>query len=546
MSNYGRNNILSRRPESGPVRMRGTKAIFRFARDESGAMLIFGLFMFVIMLMVGGVAVDLMRYEAERTKIQNTADTAALAAASMRQELDPYDVVADYFDKAGIGANLVDTVVDDGLNFRNVRAVTELSVRNYFMHMVGIDKLESAGAGAAEERKTNVEIALVLDISGSMDGTRIRNLRSAANEFIDEILKDDVENRVSISIVPYNGQVNIGPHLISKFPNITDRHNNAYCVDLPPSVYNSAALPRNTVMPQHAAADTYNNQSTRAPSASNRWCEPASANHVRVHSNNSVQLRNQISSLHAIGATSIDAGLRWGSALLDPSMRSVVSDLADDGQVPGYFRGRPFDYDDPEVLKVIVLMTDGEHWPNEYVRDGFRSGPSPIYKSSNGRYSIYHADRSGSNKYFWQHDGKWYNRPDGATSATNLGRTQQLDWQQVWGEMRLQWAADQLYRRPLGGTLANWTDHLRGRDGRVIGAGPHEVSAMNNRLDNLCSRVKEQNVVIFGIAFEAPRAGAEVIRDCATNNRFYDVDGLEITTAFRQIRSQISSLRLTQ
>jgi hypothetical protein len=69
---------------------------------------------------------------------------------------------------------------------------------------------------------------------------------------------------------------------------------------------------------------------------------------------------------------------------------------------------------------------------------------------------------------------------------------------------------------------------------------------MDARLNNLCSLAKAQGVVIFGIAFEAPAGGVDAIRNCASPNRFYDVQGLQIQTAFRQIRSQISSLRLTQ
>lgn len=521
-------------------------------------MVVFALTVLLIMLFVGGMAIDLMRYESERSRVQATADAAALAGASMRQTLPATAVVNDWFAKADLTDSLTGVTVQNGLNFRTVRAETRTVTRPYFMHMLGVDELRSNAAGTAEERRTNVEIALVLDISGSMAGTKMTRLKSAAVEFVENVLGEDTENRVSITVVPYSGQVNIGPDLTSRF-NLTDRHTYSYCVDLPNSTWSSIGLSRTAAMPQHADADTYNTSNTSSgwstssmtPGTTNRWCMPNATNRVRVHSNNLVQLRNQINAMEAIGATSIDAGFRWGAALLDPSARSLVSNMASAGIVPSYFQNRPFNYNDPEVLKVIVLMTDGSHWPNEKVADGYRSGPSIIYRHSDGYYSIYHASRSG-NKYWVPHRSEWRAVPwSGSTSCTTwscvaTATATPLNWQTVWQQLRVQWVAQQMYVRALGGTLASHLNTLRVREGTVIGSGPHQVTTMDNRLNGLCSLVKAQNVAIFGIAFEAPPEGASVIQNCASPNRFYDVNGTGITTAFRSIRSQISALRLTQ
>ena len=45
--------------------------------------------------------------------------------------------------------------------------------------------MKAPGASTAEQRVNNVEIVLVLDVSGSMSGTKITNLKSAAAEFVD-------------------------------------------------------------------------------------------------------------------------------------------------------------------------------------------------------------------------------------------------------------------------------------------------------------------------------------------------------------------------
>ncbi|HEY9020572.1 MAG TPA: TadE/TadG family type IV pilus assembly protein [Paracoccaceae bacterium] len=527
----------------------------RFRRAEDGSLVVFSVFMFLIILFLGALGVDLMRFEMERAKLQSTLDRAVLAAADIDQSLDPEAVVNDYFTKSGLGGSVTGVTVTEGLGYRSVSATARKSVSTQLVHMFGMDTLSAPAAGAAEERVDAVEISLVLDVSGSMaSNNRIVNLRSAGHEFIDAIFDNSAANKVSLSIVPYNGQVNVGPDLIDKY-NITDRHTNTYCVDLPSSVYNSAALSPTLPMSQHVFADTYNSSNTSSsysttnmtPSSTNRWCDPNPANRIRVHNNNVTALKGFITALQPVGATSIDAGMRWGAALLDPSARSVVTQLVSEGVVNAPFAGRPLAYDDPEVLKVLVLMTDGEHWPNEYVNDGFRAGPSPVWRnSSNGRLSIRH-EVSGSNKFYWPSNNSWQNRPEGASSATNMGTAVQLTWPEVWQRARVAWVAHHLYRRALGGSVSYWVDTIRTREGTVIGSGPHEVSMMNNRLLSLCSKMKTEGVVIYTVAFEAPTAGRNLLRNCASSsNHAFDVDGLEISSAFASIATSIRKLRLTQ
>ena len=80
------------------------QAIARFTRREDGTLVYFSLMLFVMMMMMGGFAVDLMRYETIRTSLQNTLDRSTLAAASLTQRLNSTTVVNDYFAKAGLSA----------------------------------------------------------------------------------------------------------------------------------------------------------------------------------------------------------------------------------------------------------------------------------------------------------------------------------------------------------------------------------------------------------------------------------------------------------
>ena len=515
-----------------------------FRRAEDGTMLVFGLMLFVVMLMAGGLAVDVMRHEAERTRVQNTADRAALAAAALRQELEPEDVVRDYFEREGLTGNLDGITVDAGLNFRNVGVTTRVSVGTYFMKLVGVDRLQSQSRSAAEERITNVEIVLVLDVTGSMGSNRrLENLKDAADEFVREILEDDQDDRISVGIVPYNAQVNLGRTLFDQY-NVTHRHGaaNSYCVDNPASVFDAVTLSQIQPMPQagpvdfgSASSSSNSYQNPQGPVANNIVCQPFARNFIVPPTNDVTLLRNTIARFVANGQTSIDKGMRWGVTLLDPAARPIFEVLADAGEMPQTFANRPLAFNDPEVLKVIVLMTDGDHVSSWRLRDEVRSGPSGIYRSNrNNRYSIYHQRRGGSSRYWVPHLGSWQSSPfsdDGYVELT---------WPEVWSSLRASWVARQLYARAFGNSSSEYNaamNSFRTSD---------STTAMDNRLNILCTAAKAQNIMIFGIAFEAPSRGVTAIRNCASPGLFYDVNGLEISTAFRLIRSQISKLRLTQ
>jgi hypothetical protein len=162
--------------------------------------------------------------------------------------------------------------------------------------------------------------------------------------------------------------------------------------------------------------------------------------------------------LVAIGATSIDLGMKWGTFLLDPSSRSINAELAGSRLIPAYFGNRPADYNDDETLKVIVLMTDGENFVQERFGDAYRTGTSPIWLANDGRYSIFHDTRVDSrttsticnSRPFWvPHLGAWHSRPWTGSSpsssacyvpaTTSYSNTTRQNWQAVWAAVRVQW-----------------------------------------------------------------------------------------------------------
>lgn len=549
----------------------------RFRDDETGALIYFGLILSFVMLMMGGLAVDVMRHERTRTNLQQTMDRSVLAAASLNQTLTPKAVVIDYFAKAGLSEylNPDDIKVTEvgnaqvGYSFRKVTTKAVADTKPLFMHLVGINQFDAGAASTAEQAIDNIEISLVLDISGSMvrypNGTdlplpnKLDALKDAAKEFVDTVLKADTQNRTTISLVPYNGQVNLGAKLMSYY-NVTDTHTypDQNCVDMPASVYNSRSLSTTTPMPMTGNVDSFSDgltrsngnlvnayQSVLAPYQyagvfRNKWCTPNDNNKVRVLGSDIATLQGQIDGLTGNGATSINAGLRWGLALLDPGTRSVVTGMRAASEASVYSANRPMDYQLPgekdsskKVMKVIVLMTDGEHFNEERLNDGYRTGNSPIYRSNDGVYSIYHASRTGTKKYWVPHLSGWYKSPyDNGTQQT---------WPQVWERVRLKWVAYQLYARALNANQFDYYTNLMRTQ--------TDTTVMDTQLEDMCDLAKEKNVFIFGIAFEAPTHGQQTIQNCSTQlgGYYFNADDqVALGTAFRAIASQITQLRLTQ
>ena len=528
----------------------------RFVGDERGAMLVFALMMFILMLAIGGLAVDVMRHEALRTKLQSTTDRAVLAAASLDQSADPEGVVDDYFAKAGMSDMLVSRTAVTGLGFREVDAQTAAIQDNLFMRMIGIDTLGVQAQGAAEESISKIEVSLVLDISSSMNSNnRLINLRPAAVDFVDMLIGDTTDGDISISVIPYSGQVNAGSALLSQY-NVTSEHSDSNCVQFENDDFDTTALSQNDLLQREAHFDPW--YTSKAPTL--RFCLTEPTSEIIPVSNNGPALKARMQALQAAGNTSIDIGVKWGAALLDPGTRPVISTLSTAGIVPAALNDRPFDFNNPQVLKVLVVMSDGQNWDQFEIDPQYDSGDSPIYiNTEDNNLSIWHESQG---QYYIQHLNQWRDEPWGApgtfttcgwnwyggswhydctTTTTTVDTSARLTWPQVWKSYTVRWIADELY----GDAFNSWSVRNAWINNFLNVTQP---SIKDNRLSNVCNSLKtNNNTLIFAVGFEAPSSGRDALRDCASSpGHYYDADGIEIRDVFAAIARQISQLKLTQ
>lgn len=400
------------------------------AQDESGSATILSLSFFILMLLIGGIGVDLMRSEMDRTVLQNTQDRAVLAAADLDQTLDPESVVRDYFEKAGMSDYLHSVTVSSGLNFRTVKAQARTVTPTQFMRFMGVEEIRSPAISEAEERVSKVEISMVLDISGSMrHNSKIDNLRDAATTFSETLIREETKDLISISLVPYSEHVNAGADIFYSLPNRRYRHDYSYCVEFPDEQFDTAALSSSHQYDQMQHFQWYYSSSNAVDVTT---CPRHSYEEIQPVSQDLVSLSDQIAQLQPRAQTSIFLGVKWGAALLDPSSRGIVNSLIGSGQVDGNFAGRPADYSDEETLKTIVVMTDGVNTDSSRISDRAYNRPSHYSHWRNWNFWYYLDNYVSSNYHSFYHELK-YSGADGDFFLDNICDAAKDEGIIIWG-----------------------------------------------------------------------------------------------------------------
>ncbi|KMW57995.1 hypothetical protein AIOL_002963 [Candidatus Rhodobacter oscarellae] len=553
-------------------------------------MIIFGVMLFGLMLAIGGLSFDLMRYEAHRSRLQATLDRAVLAAASLTQQNDAKTVVLDYMAKAGLAdyINESDINVTQGLGSQKVQATAHIHVPLHHGTMavftgIGSDSttLVATANSAAQESIGNIEISMVLDVSGSMGSySRLSNLKTAAQGFLDTVYDAAEANTVSTSIIPYATQVNAGANLLSYFQRNAG-HEYSHCLNFQTADFSSTTMSLVTPYDQTVHFDPWTSWSSYYTLGDTPpWpvcgdLEQEVVNRaIMPWSTNKSALKTYIGNFVASGNTSTDVGVKWGAALLDPSLQSVVDGMIGTGDVHSALTGRPFNYDTGDAMKILIVMTDGEH-TSQFYMNNYREGDSFVWTTEQGgntHYSLWwdgeastpvtsptgnHSYCRGSQWYYGScYDWEWGSNPD--------------FWFRTYGsgdDLYYSWAST-----PKGGanaTQETWNDLWAKIPPKYFSAGPvwdmHSLtsyernrytnavsyvgsSTKDTRFDTICQAVKSQNVIVFTIGLEVPNSTHEQrLENCATSTgHYYDINNLEIGFAFSSIAAQINQLRLIQ
>lgn len=187
----------------------------RFIMDENGSYAIIFAVAAIPLFLAAGAAIDYGHALQVKSHLQNATDSAAFAAAKEPNLSDrERKRIARKLLKKNFKAGSVDKI-QINLDGPTVTVTANASVPTSFMQLARIDKIPISVDALVSDDSNDIEIALVLDVSGSMrhslssGSSRIDELKKAAISLVDK-LTTNTDRKVKVAVVPFTMNVNIG------------------------------------------------------------------------------------------------------------------------------------------------------------------------------------------------------------------------------------------------------------------------------------------------------------------------------------------------
>ncbi len=344
----------------------------RFARHDGGNFaVVFGVAASAVMLGVG-FGVDTVQLMNAKSALREAVDAAvtstarAITVGDITEQDAPKMVEAFLTANSNGGILAYDQVVLDRLTIdkteKTVEAAAHVDVSLYFP-LFGMPNMRRvANTGAAVYSDKHIEVAMMLDVTGSMAGQKIIDLRTAAANAVDAFLggQDPARPRVRIALVPYANSVNAGALAESSVgigSTAADRRQLGPNTDPTP-----VATRPDTCATERIGAYQYSDAGPDVSMVNRDYllsafvasgygggtkaCPDAA---VMPLSADGDALKNTIKNLNASGGTAGHIGVQWTWYMLSNKWNSVLAASQ-----------RPAAPNPGKVAKFAVLMTDGE------------------------------------------------------------------------------------------------------------------------------------------------------------------------------------------
>ena len=466
----------------------------QFANNRQGVIGIVFALALVPILSAAGASVDLSRAYLVKQRLSAALDAAGLAVgrSSETDKSKLEKIMKDYFnanysaEKTGVAATPILTIKDG-----EVTISIEAKIDTAILQFAGIDEITVAESTTIVKESTGLEVVLVLDNTGSMRGSRLRDLKSAANKFVDIVFGKETEPELlKVGIVPFSTNVNIGTNkqFARNFTTQTP-DDDAYrdksgnfgewegCVEARREPFDTTddTVGRGGKWKRYFYPDTselfkdlvisgfkifdftenINNYNNRSRSQErNTGPNKACAVELLPLTNKKRLVLNKITQMVANGFTHINLGAVWGWRVLSPT--------------PPFTGGVA--YNDEEFNKAIVIMTDGSN-----AIQGF----SGIFKRGSPHYGGY-----------------------GPFSDNQLGIDRTVFARQI----------------------------------------------LDRRLLTVCKNMKDKKILVYTITFGFISQGVKnTMRNCADEGRFFESpSGSALENAFRSIGTELKNLRIAK
>ena len=276
-----------------------------------------------------GLAVDGGRmYLADRS-LQNAVDAAALAGSmALPEDPDMDQGIAAAAAEAMLEANYPGATMisaGPGSEVRSACVKASADVNYLLMGVLGLN--DGSVTAKACAGFNNLEIVLVLDTTGSMKGTPIANVKTAATDLVELILPSNTTPSTKIGMAPFRGMVRIRAGV----DGVAAGCRNA------DGTLNSGKL-----------LDVYKASKYRYPVGSTLKVDAdmcSNISYVEALTTDRAAILSRISALSADGSgsgTLISEGVKWGRNVLTPAAPFTEGSS------------------DEKYRKIMIVLTDGD------------------------------------------------------------------------------------------------------------------------------------------------------------------------------------------
>jgi Flp pilus assembly protein TadG len=372
-----------------------SRCLARFGRDRSGDIAIIFALTAVAMCLFVGAGVDIGRWLNARHQTIAAMDAAVLAGGRELQ-LDPTNLAgaiaaAKQFyaeNTKGRTPLLSDTITftasDNNSTFTangNAYIATPLLS---FANITRLPLLDTSGTEYSKSQlkaggngEGDLEIGLMLDVTGSMAGSKIKDMRAAATDLVDIVVSaDQSEHKSRLALIPFSEGV--------RLPSSA----NAAARGSPPSSVSltcgggwwggttTCTYSRTKCVVERAGTNKYTDVAPAAGNyvmamyTSDGSCALASSGELVPLTSDKTLLKNKIKGLTEGGGTAGQIGTAWAWYTLSPNWNSLWSASNKAGAYSSKLR------------KIAILMTDGEY-NTEYDSHGVKTGSSGAGQAAN-------------------------------------------------------------------------------------------------------------------------------------------------------------------
>ena len=315
-----------------------------FRRDDRGGIIPTFAVMFFFLAMTMGAAVDAARMYHSQSRLGSAADSAAIAAAKAlldgrNTDADVQRIATEYFyanlkeDQGYAKIHSFTAKLDRTKNA--VEIDVQADVPMTITKIAGFETVSLPVSSVAIFDQKDIELGLQLDLTGSMGGRKIADLRDATTDLVDILLPDaGTPNKVRIALAPYASGVNAGP-FAGTITNgrsgadncVYDRLGSSADTDDAPGLGSFFRAKSDIVGEQNCPGESL------VPLSSDKR-----------------MLKRTVAAYRTSSTTAGHLGTNFAWASISPKWSGVWPALS-----------QPAAYNDGKTIKAVILMTDGEY-----------------------------------------------------------------------------------------------------------------------------------------------------------------------------------------